>query len=117
MPDERRENTSSGFRFQKMQLDTKEVRSGLKRKGFREAQGPHPIYNYLINGCIETTVKSPVGGQSRRKYKTLGSPLLSRIAKSLHFDNIQQLKEFVECPMLQEEYEALLRDKRAIEPP
>ncbi|MBA7655656.1 hypothetical protein ES703_63562 [subsurface metagenome] len=101
-----------------MQYDSRDLRSGLKSKGFQiTSEGDHYFANFLFDGVIETSVKSKVGGYSKVKYKALHDELLSRIQKSLHFDNVRQLIDYAECDMIQEEYQKMLLKKGKIEIP
>lgn len=101
-----------------MQYKSERLRSGLASKGFRVTKDrDHYFANFLYDDKIETSVKSKVGGHSKRKYKDLQDGLLTEIRKALHFDNSKQLIEYSECRPSQEEYQKMLLEKGKIELP
>jgi len=93
-----------------MSLDLRYIHNRLTKKGFKiEKEGKSDIYcRFYINGEIMTQVRSKAGGHSRKKYKTLGNPIVNRIYKTLHFDNKKQFIDFLECPFSQENYQEML---------
>lgn len=98
-----------------MSLDSRDLRKKLKEKGFKiEKRDNHYYCRFYICGKIMTKISSKVGGYSKTKYKTLGDPLISRIYKSLHFDNKKQFLDFLQCPFELENYQRLLYEKNLI---
>jgi len=98
-----------------MPLDRLYVHSGLKAKGFEiETDGDHYYCRYYIDGEIKTSIRSKVGGYSRKKYKTLNDALLHRIQRALHFDNKRQFSLFLKCPFTKENYQEMLIEKGLI---
>lgn len=92
-----------------MSLDLSFLHKSLKAKGFKiKKEGDHYYGRFYLNDKIVTNVRSKVGGLSKKKYKTLGDPLVSRIYQTLHFDNKKQFMDFLECPYSREDYQGKL---------
>lgn len=98
-----------------MNCDTRRFREGLEGKGFRREAGKKSdvFYCFYVAG-VRTQIRSKVGGHDKRKYKVLGPELLSRIKRSLHFDDMKQMKEFIECTMSEIQYVEMLKKKEKI---
>lgn len=89
-------------------LKRRNVRSALTSKGFvEEAGSKHDKYKYQ-QGSILTSVSTAMSRGT--DYRTLGPPLVGKIARDLRIDK-EQLKDFVECPMSAEDYADHLRDE------
>ena len=92
-----------------MQYPTRDLRAGLRRKGFEITNDGDHYWAFLTlrNGLV-TKIKSKVGGHSLQKYKDLNDFWLGTIKGKLHFGSVSQLIEYSECPFSQREYETML---------
>jgi len=100
-----------------MALELSYIHGRLKNKGFKITKRRKKDYycRFYINGEILTSIRSKVGGHSKQKYKTLGDDLVTRVYKTLHFDNKNQFLDFLECPFTLENYQEMLNRKEQID--
>ena len=92
-----------------MSLDLSFLHRSLKAKGFKiEKEGDHYYCRFYFDDEVKTNIRSKVGGYSKKKYKTLGDPLVTRIYQTLYFDNKKQFIDFLYCPYSREDYERKL---------
>jgi gluconate kinase len=83
--------------------------SSLLKKGFRKEQCPHhDIYHYYVDGKF-THIHTFISRGS--KYKDYSDSLLAKMRKQLKLDNKSDLLDLIDCPMLEEQYREVLRDK------
>ena len=101
-----------------MQYPSRDLRAGLRRKGFEITNDGDHYWAFLTlrNGLL-TRIKSKVGGHSRQKYKDLNDFWLGSIKDKLHFKSISQLIEYSDCPFSQQEYETMLAKNGHIQLP
>lgn len=90
------------------QIDRKDIESGLQRKGFRRANGPHKMYYFYHNGK-KTSIRTKISHGS--DYKVYSDNLLNLVKKQLHLDTNKQLKDFFYCPLSETDYIQLLTAK------
>ncbi len=83
----------------------RDVEAGLKKKGFRQADGDHHWFVYWTVEGKKTTVRTKT---SHGATKDLGDGLLNEMSRQLRIGKPQFLG-LVDCPVDQHEYEALLR--------
>ncbi len=90
-----------------MTLSKQAVRQAPLDKGFREEVGRHRKFILYYEGR-KTGVFTML---SHGGPKELSGWLLSAIRKQLLMDNLQQLSDFVRCPMTYDDYIAILKSK------
>ncbi len=101
-----------------MQYPSRDLRAGLRQKGFDVTNDRDHYYAFLtLESGIATKIKSKVGGHDKKKYKELDDFYLGKIADKLHFESKAQLIEFSECIFDRRDYEAILASEGYIELP
>jgi hypothetical protein len=84
------------------------VESALKSKGFKQTEGDHHWFVYVTIEGKKTAIKTKTS--HTQKMKDISDSLLSLMAKQCHLSKDQFLN-LVDCPLDQEEYEKILRNK------
>jgi len=85
-------------------LDTSELKKALKKKGFRKtARKDEDEYEFP-----ETTVRTHCSNGPK---EDIGPVLEKLIATQMHISK-EELRDFIRCPMKQDAYEAILREKK-----
>lgn len=79
-------------------MKTRDIESGLLRKGFRRSERHHTYYFLYVDG-LKTSIRTKIS-RGEREY---GEPLLGQMSKQLGLDR-QQFHELVTCPMSAEDY-------------
>ena len=88
-----------------MPRKAREVRRGLRRKGFRETDSRHrKLEYYKLNGQ-EGGVNTLMSHGSERD---LGDHLLGQMARQIHLTR-RQFDDLIDCRLSQADYEAMLR--------
>lgn len=87
-------------------MDKRDVESGLLNKGFRKDNADHHYFIYYSIDGKKTPVKTKTSHGSA-KYKKLGAPLLSQMARQCHLSK-QDFEALVKCPLSREVYEKQL---------
>lgn len=85
----------------------RDVESGLRRKGFQQISGDHNYFAYRSAAGLKTRVFTKTSHGSK---KDISDHLLSEMAKQCGLEK-RQFLQLVDCPLDQEEYEAILRSK------
>lgn len=83
------------------------VEQSLKNKGFQNVGGDHKYLVYFTLAGKQTDVKTKV---SRGSQKDVDDGLISMMRKQCKLEKSEFL-QLIECPLKQEMYEALLRNK------
>ncbi len=91
-----------------MQIDRKDIEAALRTKGFVEDGGDHKYFHHEVNGK-RTGVSTFTSRGSG--YKVYGVQLLGLMKKQLRLNNMKQVKDFLECPMSETQYNSILREK------
>lgn len=80
----------------------KEVRSAITKKGFEESNGHHKFLIFHVDGK-----KTQIRTRISHGKKTYTGQLWNCLKKQLHL-NSDQLSEFIECHLSEEQYKATL---------
>jgi predicted RNA binding protein YcfA (HicA-like mRNA interferase family) len=89
-----------------MTFRSEEIARALLAKGFQEEQGRHRKFVLYYQGK-RTNIRTMLSHGS----KDIGKDLLSAIKRQLQFDNLEQLQDFINCPMEYDDYVAHLQGK------
>lgn len=95
-----------------MPVDSRALASALLRKGFTQGNKDHKWYFHKYEGR-ETGVRTCLS-HSKGKMRDIGDELARKIRQQLRFETRQQFDDFVSCPMTQEQYTQLLRNRGVI---
>jgi hypothetical protein len=95
-----------------MPLKQRDVESGLKVKGFREAETHHRYFIYWTLDGKKTAVKT----HTSHGAKEIDDSLISKMARQCHLSS-SEFRRLVECPLKQPEYEKILLDQQIIKLP
>ena len=93
-------------------MDKRAMEKGLRQKGFKQDERDHHYFVYFSSDGKKTPVKTKTSHGST-KYKTLGAPLISQIARQCLLSK-QKFTDLIECPLSQEDYETQLREQGVI---
>jgi len=86
-------------------MKKRKIASALTKKGFHsEERSDHTFFILYVNGT-----KTPIYTKLGRGSKGLKKSLISAIRKQLKFRDMEGLQGFVDCPITEEEYVAMLR--------
>ncbi len=94
-----------------MELSPKEIKSGLKRKGWAEEERAHHTYFFF---CIEGKKTKIRTYLSRSPKKSYGAKLLSNIKKQLYLNSNEEVVEYIRCKLKNEEYIRILKEKKVL---
>lgn len=89
-------------------LKSRDVTTGLKRKGFEERKGSHLFFILYVDGkktCIQTMVSHGM--------REIGDSLISKMARQTKL-NSKGFVDLVTCPLSREAYIAELRKQGAL---
>lgn len=93
-----------------MQLSRRAIEGSLQQKGFVvDDDSHHRYFHHEYDGK-----RTGVFTYTSRTLKDYGDPLLSSMRKQLKLDTVRQLRDLVNCPMSQDEYNAHLKDKELL---
>ena len=88
-----------------MPRKAKDVSATLLRKGFQQREGDHSFFRLYVDGK-----KTRVGTKISHGEKEIHDGLLSQMAKDTKLVKHEFL-ELVDCPMTEERYQELLRER------
>jgi hypothetical protein len=95
-----------------MQVDKRTIESSLAKKGFiREETSHHTYFYHEYNGKRTGITTYTSHGN---KIKTYSNPLLSMMKRQLKLDNLNQVNDLFKCPISQEQYNQILKDKKLL---
>jgi len=94
-----------------MQVDRDDIEAGLPRKGFvREDSGHRYFYHEYMGKRTGAYTYTSHGSA----YKVYGDSLLRMMKMQLRLDSARQVVDLAKCPMSQNAYEKILKDKGVI---
>lgn len=102
----RSEKSSSGFG---MGFTTRQIDEALRAKGFRRRESHHAMY-ILYQGEQKTSVRTRLS-HGRKEYD---DRLLTQMARQVGLSRVE-LYELIQCPMTQQRYLDLLRQRGRID--
>ncbi len=88
-----------------MSMKREDVEGALLRKGFKKSNTDHSYFHFYDRSGKKTIVNTKTSFGS--KYKTLGPPLISKMAKQCKLTK-PLFHELVECTLSHESYEEIL---------
>ncbi len=89
-----------------MSIKTRKISSALQNKGFKPIESDHTYYWFFLDG-IRTHIKTKIS-HGKSEY---GDNLLSAMRKQLKLNTASELKDLIYCPMSQENYIELLKER------
>ena len=92
-----------------MQVDKRKIESSLVKKGFIRDEATHHTYFYHEYNGKRTGIYTYTSHGSRSK--GYGNRLLNMMKKQLKLDNLYQIVDLFKCPMSEEEYNQILKEK------
>ncbi|MBS1912742.1 MAG: hypothetical protein JST22_12210 [Bacteroidetes bacterium] len=93
-----------------MQLDSKKVGSAILSKGFRIDNSHHHYYIYHTIDGLRTTVRTYISHGSKGG---INDYLAGQMAKQCKLTK-PEFMDLVNCPLTQDGYETILRERQAI---
>ncbi len=91
-----------------MVIDRRKFESSLCKKGFVKDGGDHIFFRHMVDGKY-SSVYTKVS--HTKKLKDISRDLLTLIRKQLRLDTNQEVSDLVECPLSEEGYNEILREK------
>ena len=91
-----------------MQVEKRKIESNLSKKGFVKDETHHIYFYHEYNGK-RTGIYTYTSHGSRSK--VYGNRLLNMMKKQLKLDNLYQIVDLFKCPMSEEEYNQILKEK------
>ncbi len=91
-----------------MRIEKKNLVNNLPKKGFVKNEDRHHIYFHHHYGGVDTGVYTYISHGSRKDYD---KRVFSKIKRQLKLDSGQDLVNLVNCPMDEEQYNEILRNK------
>ena len=91
-----------------MIIDRRKFESGLCKKGFVKSGGDHIFLRHMVDGKY-SSVYTKVS--HTKKLKDISRDLLTSIRKQLRLDTNQEVFDLVECPLSEEDYNNILKEK------
>ncbi|PRZ45309.1 hypothetical protein CLV89_11655 [Tritonibacter scottomollicae] len=90
-----------------MSMKRDDVEAALLRKGFQKNNTDHSYFHFYDKNGKKTIVNTKTSRGT--KYKTLGPPLVSQMARQCKLTK-PQFQELVDCTLSHEKYEELLNE-------
>lgn len=94
-----------------LNIKTKQICSSLKKKGFKPEESHHTFYWLYLDGQ-QTHIKTKISHGSG--YEEYGDQLLSAMRKQLQLNSMGELQDLLMCPMSQEKYIRLLKERNKL---
>lgn len=91
-----------------MQIDRRQIEASLSQKGFVEDNQHHRYFYHEFRGKRTGAYTYTSHGS---KFKTYGVELLKMMKSQLRLDTIGQAADLFKCPMSEQQYLAILRQK------
>ena len=101
-----------------MQLQRRDVLTGLKKKGFREdtkCNRDHTVLAYYDENGRFSGISTSVSRGT--KYREIRDDLLFKMARQCRLERKEEFLDLVKCPMSREQYEHLLVEAGHVDPP
>ncbi|MBM3300296.1 MAG: type II toxin-antitoxin system HicA family toxin [Deltaproteobacteria bacterium] len=90
-----------------MKVDGRQAEKSLQNKGFqRDASHDHVYFFHRFKGK-ETGIKNYVSHSA--KYTDIGPDNLKSMMRQLRLQTLQQVRDLLECPMTEDDYNGFLR--------
>ena len=91
-------------------IKTEKIKAALTSKGFvKEERSKHTFYFLVVDGK-----KTAIHTKLSRGSKEYSNKLLSFMRKQLGFDKMRDLKDFIKCPISEDEYVKILNKRGRI---
>jgi hypothetical protein len=87
----------------------RDIENALEHKGFRRENTSHHTYFKFYDGEKNTGVCTYTSRGT--KHKEYDDSLLTQMVKQLKLDNRKQLLELIDCPMDENSYREILKNK------
>lgn len=94
-----------------MQVDKRKIESSLPSKGFVIDETHHTYFYHEYQGKRSGAYTYTSHGS---KYKSYGESLLKRMKKELRLDTIRQVVDLIDCPITEDGYNQILKNKGII---
>ena len=94
-----------------VQVDRTAIESSLRGKGFVGEDSHHRYFYHEVEGK-RTGISTHTSHGSQ--FKTYEDNLLKQMRKQLRLDTLRQLRDLLECPMTEDDYNDILRKKGLI---
>jgi len=91
-----------------MKVERKNICKNLPKKGFEVEEAHHIYFHYHYDGK-DTGVYTYISHST--KHKDYSGRLMTEIRKQLRLDSNQDVVDLVNCPMDEETYQRILREK------
>lgn len=90
-------------------MKTSKIAASLLKKGFVQKETHHSYYLLFVNGK-KTSIRTRLSHGSSE----YGPNLLSQVKKQLGLKTMEELDDFINCPMSGEAYVELLLDRKVL---
>jgi len=90
-------------------VKTSKIAASLLKKGFVQKETHHSYYLLFVNGK-KTSIRTRLSHGSSE----YGPNLLSQVKKQLGLKTMEELDDFINCPMSGEAYVELLLDRKVL---
>lgn len=88
------------------------IEASLQDKGFQKYEKRDQRFYYFFYEGKKTKIRTKISTGS--KYKDYGMDLLKMMKRQLWLDEVKEVKDFLVCPMDQEQYTKILLNKGKI---
>jgi len=95
-----------------MRVERKNITKNLPKKGFVKVEGKHHIYFHFHHNGIDTGAYTYVSHS--KKIADYQGRLLTEVRKQLELDTNSEVVDLINCPMDEEKYTEILRQKNLI---
>ena len=93
-------------------VPTRLLSRALRKKGFLENKKADHVFYYLCYEGKRYPVRTKIS--HGRSGSECDKNLLSKIKRQLRLDSIEELLDFIDCPLSEEGYIAILKQKNVI---
>ncbi|HED36657.1 MAG TPA: hypothetical protein ENI76_00180 [Ignavibacteria bacterium] len=95
-----------------MRIERKNISRNLLKKGFVKKEDKHHIYFHHHYKGVDTGIYTFMS--HGKKHEDYDRKVLSKMKKQLKLDSTQDLVDLVNCPMSEDRYNEILREKNFI---
>lgn len=89
-------------------LDRRDIQKSLKDKGFVLSNTHHGFWHFYYKEK-KTSIRTWISHGA--SYKVYGDQLLNEMKRELELDRKKDLEDLIKCPMSEEDYIKILKDK------
>jgi predicted RNA binding protein YcfA (HicA-like mRNA interferase family) len=89
-------------------LNAKDVKSALLKKGFKQSEGHHHFFEFKHGDKVIAKTKMSHNDQD------IGDNLISKMFRQCQMNKKKEFIDFVDCTVSQEDYVQILRNKKLI---